>query len=414
MKHVWIVNYYVSPPEFITHERHLKFAHYLQEKGYKVTLFSTSYWQRENIDFINNGRNFQYVDYGEFHFCHIKSAHYNSNGLKRAFSIFQFAYRLFLYRKHFEKPDVILHNIHEPFDYPVSWCAKRLGAKYIVDDWDLWAFAMSNYGFVKKDGIIDRFIRYTEYSLFKKADAIVFSMEGGKEYIKDRGYSTECGGKIDPCKVFYINNGVDLAQFEHDAATYRLEDEDLEDEAHFKAVYLGSISQANDVEKLVEAAKYLKDESRLKILIYGDGSDRERLEQLKSSYNLENLIFKQKRIPMSKVPFVLRHCNLSIMNHNLRGGKYGLSLGKLFQYLAAGNPICTNITPQYNYIEKYNLGVSKVFSSPKEYADAILSFLNMPQSEYQSMSNRVKKAAMEFDYPVLSQKLIDIIDKLFD
>ena len=102
------------------------------------------------------------------------------------------------------------------------------------------------------------------------------------------------------------------------------------------------------------------------------------------------------------------------MNHNLRGGKYGLSLGKLFQYLAAGNPICTNITPQYNYIEKYNLGVSKVFSSPKEYADAILSFLNMPQSEYQSMSNRVKKAAMEFDYPVLSQKLIDIIDKLFD
>ncbi len=415
MKHIWIVNYYTTPPDYVTHERHLKFSHYLQESGYKVTIFTTSYgyWMQEDVDFITNGEKYQYIDYGEHHFCHIKSTHYKGNGIKRAFSIFQFAFRMFLNRKQFKRPDVIIHNIHEPFDYPISWCAKSLRAKYVIDDWDLWAISFANHGFVKRNGVIDRLIRNSEYSLLKKADAIVFSMEGGRDYIRDRGFSTESGGKINPAKVFYINSGVDLSQFEQNAIKYRIEDPDLENRSSFKAVYMGAISKANDIEKLVEAAQILKEDNRVKILIYGNGSERERLEQLKIKNGLDNLIFKQKRIPLSNVPYVLRSCNLSLLNHHQSDtGKYGISLGKFFQYLAAGNPICGNIDPAYNYVKKYNLGVSKVFSSAKEYAEAILSFVDMPQENYRSMCERVKKTACMFDYKLLSMQLVDIIKTL--
>lgn len=406
------MNYYTSPPEYVTHERHLKFAHYLQKAGYKVMIFSTGYLERQNISLIGNGKKYQMVDYGEYHFCHVKSGRYKGNGIKRGLSIFQFALRLFLLRNNFEKPDYILHNIHEPFDYPIVWCAKLRKAKYIVDDWDLWAISFANHGLIKKDGIIDKLIRQIEYSLFKKADAIIISMEGGKDYINDRGFSIEHGGKVNLDKVHYINNGVDLAQFEQNYLSCNLEDSDLTDKNHFKAVYVGSISKANEVEMLVEAARYLKDEKRLRILIYGDGSDRERLEEKAREYKIDNLFFKEKRIPLSNVPYVLRNSNLSLLNHNRRAGKYGISFGKFFQYLAAGKPICGNIDPSYNYVTKYNLGISKIYASPEEYADAIRSFIDMPEDKYLEMSRRVETLAKEFDYPQLSQKLIKIINSL--
>ena len=72
-KHIWIVNYYTSPPEFEFNERHLKFAHYLQESGYKVTIFSSGYLRVNDIDLVDNGRSYKRVTYGEYNFCTYQS-----------------------------------------------------------------------------------------------------------------------------------------------------------------------------------------------------------------------------------------------------------------------------------------------------------------------------------------------------
>ena len=46
-----------------------------------------------------------------------------------------------------------------------------------------------------------------EKCLYQKADEIVFSMEGGKDYIIEKGWDLESGGKIDLKKV-RISSGV--------------------------------------------------------------------------------------------------------------------------------------------------------------------------------------------------------------
>jgi hypothetical protein len=51
-KHIWIVNYYCNPPDYVTNERHLQFAHYLQKSGYKVTIFSAGYLHYRDIDLV--------------------------------------------------------------------------------------------------------------------------------------------------------------------------------------------------------------------------------------------------------------------------------------------------------------------------------------------------------------------------
>lgn len=60
-RHVWIVNYYSTPPEFTVNERHLKFAHYLQEAGYKVTIFSASFLQDRNVKLVKGNKKFEFI-----------------------------------------------------------------------------------------------------------------------------------------------------------------------------------------------------------------------------------------------------------------------------------------------------------------------------------------------------------------
>ena len=45
--------------------------------------------------------------------------------------------------------------------------------------------------------------------IYNKAHAIIFSMEGGKNYITEKKWDMNSGCPIDINKVKYINNGVD-------------------------------------------------------------------------------------------------------------------------------------------------------------------------------------------------------------
>ncbi len=46
--------------------------------------------------------------------------------------------------------------------------------------------------------------------IYKKADALIFTVEGGPKYLRDKEWDKESGGSIDLKRVFYINNGIDL------------------------------------------------------------------------------------------------------------------------------------------------------------------------------------------------------------
>lgn len=410
---IWIVNYYTVPPAFARNERHLKFAHYLKEAGYDVTIFCAQCKRAGEQGVPAKGQLFKETTYGEHKFVHVKVKPYKGNGHARMISIFQFAWLIFVHRKRFERPDVILHNIHEPFDYPISWCAKKLKAKYIVEDWDLWTQSFVDTGLVKKGSIASKILYRLNRKLFAKADRIVFTMEGGPDYIRQRGWDKESGGPIDMSKVYYINNGLDLADFERNKVEHVRKDDDLTDESIRKVVYLGSINLANNIKQLIDAANLLKDHKNIKFLIYGDGADRKELEEYCEANQIDNVVFKEKSIPLHDVSYVISQARVNMLNYYKNFGLYGVSSGKLFQYLAAGKPICCNVNMKsYDLITRYNLGISKEYCTAQEYADAILSLLDMPQDEYEAMCGRVREVAIQFDYKVLSNKLIEILKTL--
>lgn len=409
-KRIWIVNYYTSSPELATNPRYLEFAHYFQQKGYEVITFNSSVKHGTNLNLIPDGSKFYEKQYDEFRFVHVKSPHYQGNGIKRMWSILIFALRLFIHHKRFSKPDIILHNLHTPFDYPILWIAKRTKAKYIAEAWDLWPRAFANYGLISEKSIFMKMAYAIEKRLYEKSDRIVFTMEGGVDYLRDHKWTTDTNGKIPPEKVLYINNGINLEEFYENSVKYVRSDLDLNAPNIYKIIYVGSIRLVNKVKEVIDAAALLQDNPKYKFFIYGDGSDRPYLEQYVVDNNINNVVFKEKRIPLWEVAWVVSNATVNLMNYEPNFGHYGASSGKMFQYLAAGKPICCNIRLGYSEIERHNLGVSKPLVTPSDYATAIKELVELPEKEYQAMCDRVREVAKQFDYKILAARELAVIE----
>lgn len=410
-KRIWIVNYYTGTPDTAANPRYLQFAHHFRKAGYDVITFNASYCPGDPKDLIEGDGVFEEHQYGEYRFIHVKCPRYVGNGLKRMFSIWAFAWRLYKHCREFEKPDVILHNIHTPFDYPIVWIAKKLKAKYIAEAWDLWPEDFVTFGLVSRNNPALHLFYWVEKQLYYHSDQLVFTFLGAFDYLKRKGWVKECGGKIDMSRVHYINCGVDLEQFDKNCIAFPRKDEDVNQKDIFKIVYMGSVNLANHVKSLIDAAAMLQSDNRYQFFIYGDGAYRDDLEKYVNENAIQNVHFKERRIPFHEVAWVVSQATVNVMNYEKGFGHLGVSSGKMWQYLAAGKPIVCNINIAYDdVITDNNLGVAHDMFTPEEFADAIRLCIEQPREQYLAMCERVRKVAERFDYKNLAVEEIKVIE----
>lgn len=400
---IWIVNYYTSPD--CSNPRYLQFAKHFMTKGWDVTTFYAN-WNGADKDPLFKREVVNGLD-----FVQVKAPHYVGNGVSRMKSIFSFAWNIKKHCDEFDRPDVILHNVHTPFDYPIVWAAKKLNAKYIAEAWDAWPDVFAHLGLVSRKNPVLKVFYQIEKRLYEKADAVVFTILGMVNHIQDKHWTTNMGGRIDLEKVHYINNGIDLEQFDKDREAWPRTDEDLHDSKTLKVVYLGSINRANHVHTLIEAAKLLQNLGYYRFFIYGDGADREELEKKVQNERITNVVFKEKWIPLCECAWVVSQANVNIMNYQKGFGYMGVSSGKMFQYLAAGKPIVCNVTIAYDdVITDNNLGIARDIETPEDFAQAIRSVAEQSRASYDAMCERVRQTAERFDYKKLAAEEIKVIE----
>ena len=81
MKRVWLINQYAMPPELESRLRTIKFAQYLTQKGYDVTIFASSVMHNMDIDLIEEDVKYLPKSYENIKFVHVKSKSYKTNCL---------------------------------------------------------------------------------------------------------------------------------------------------------------------------------------------------------------------------------------------------------------------------------------------------------------------------------------------
>lgn len=409
MKKIWLVNHYAMPPEFEPRLRTIKFAEYLIKKGYDVTIFGASSMHNMKLNLINGSEDYIKKQYGILKFVHVRAKSY-SNYFERVLNLLEFSIRLSMIANEFDKPDIILHTATVPFGNMLYFLAKKFKVKYYVEVLDLWPESFVMTGIVNKKNPIMPILYYFEKWLYKRADHLIFSMEGGKDYILEKKWDKANNGPIDINKVSYINNGVDLYDFHNNLEKYSIEDDDLNNDGTFKIIYIGSIRLFNNVQLLIKAAEKLLNYKDIVFLIYGDGDERKTLEKYVEDNNITNVRFKEKFIDKKYIPYLLSKSSINVLNYQQNGiWKYGGSQSKLFQYLASGRPIVSNIVHRYCLIRKYGCGISEEFKTAEEYANAFKAIKNLSKEEYDLMCRNARETAKLFDYEKLTDDLIQLL-----
>lgn len=408
-KTIWIVNQYCVPVPNRT--RQIILSQYLEERGYKVYILCGSTVHGQNKNLITDKRKYIAQRFDGADFLVIKTGNYNGNSIKRVLVSLQFQYSIKRLSRQLPKPDVIVSDFAGLFgNVFLSW-KRKYKTKLIFDILDLWPEAMVDVGYLKKNSLPAKILYQMEHTSYREADGIIFSFEGGRDYITEKKWDIANGGDVDINKVGYLNNGVDLATVDHRRENLPLDDPDLDLDV-FKAAYLGSIRLVNDVELLVEAAKALQERGieDILILVYGDGDHRPMLEEKVKEYGLRNIKFKG-RLPVEYAPNMLSKCNLNLFSFkNIPAARFGGSQNKLFMYFASGKPVLSSFHPNYDLVKDRGCGIV-VPSTPEAIADGIVRFRDMPTDEYQQYCHNCRTVAEEFDYKNLVTVLIDQIER---
>ena len=159
---IWLINHYAVPPKYYPLARQTCFARYLMAMGHTVTIFAASTVHNSNMNLITDGAPWRDEVVDGVHYVYIRCMDYQGNGLKRIYNICEFAWKLPGVCRKFPRPDAIVaYGIAGPRN-PAVLALRRL------EKW-----------------------------IYEKADDVVFTCEGGYDYIVEQGWE----GRIPRAKI---------------------------------------------------------------------------------------------------------------------------------------------------------------------------------------------------------------------
>jgi glycosyltransferase involved in cell wall biosynthesis len=147
----------------------------------------------------------------------------------------------------------------------------------------------------------------------------------------------------------------------------------------FIVLYTGLISKATKVENLIHVANVLQHhDSEIIFIIVGDGEEKKKLEELKSTYNIKNLILLPFQ-PRDVIPTFISASDLCIVSLPSTA-IFGVDVPtKFYEYLACSKPqvgICGGELAKI--INSNNLGFTVMDGETDKLAEGIMSLKNSP------------------------------------
>lgn len=413
-KNVWILNHYATLMYKDQAGRHYWFAENLIKNGYDAHVFcaSTIHNSEENIDVENRKYTTKYSN--QIPFIFVKTPAYGTSRKKRILNMLAF-YKNVLsvaidYAEKHGKPDVILASSVHPLTLVAGiQIAKKFGVPCICEVRDLWPESIVAYGKLSKKHPLIKILYKGEKWIYKKADSVIMTWEGGKDYIIDQGWERQ----VDLKKFQHISNGVIIDDFDKNSVENVLIDTELNNGKYKNIVYAGSIREVNNIGMLLDAAKIIQSKGieDIRFLIYGSGNETEMLKQRCKTENIANVIFKG-RVEKKYIPSILKKSYANILHNSSTSlDKYGQSQNKFFEYLAAGKPIIQTYSTGYSICENANCGVSAAEQTPEEIAEAISIMINK-ENVNKEMGINARRVAYNHDFNLLTRKLIKIIENV--
>jgi colanic acid biosynthesis glycosyl transferase WcaI len=244
-------------------------------------------------------------------------------------------------------------------------------ARYIYNVQELYPDVAINLGALKNRWIIELLYRMERF-VYRKSAAVTVISPRMRTRVLEKGISAE--------KVLLIPNFVDVDGF---VPATKNNEFSLRHhlQAKFVVIYAGNMGVPQHLEVLLAAASQLRDERDIRILLMGNGSERERLERLAEELRLENVQILPQQ-PYAVMPEAYAASDLAYVPQALGTSNDGIP-SKVYRILASGRPVlaCTDQDSDLaRLIEEASAGVVVTAGTPNAIAEAIRSAADDPST----------------------------------
>lgn len=399
---IWIVNHYADPPDGLA-TRSFDIAKRLVEHGHPTTIFASAFshyhlrplrrlgwrlWRNEAIEGV------QYV--------WIAGSSYRANDWRRVLNMVMFSALAFVagaFRR--GRPDVVIGvSVHPLAALTGYFLARIRRARFFLEVTDLWPQTLIDFGLLRADGRTARAMRALERYLFRRAERIVMLWRHTDAYVESQGVSA--------AKILWIPHGVELERYESLAPYLGAPDRP------FRVMFLGGFVAANSVGSILDAAAVLQGRGRndIRFLLIGAGQEREELIERARQMKLDNVEFRPA-VPKRDVARTMADADAFIYGlRDLPLYRFGISLNKLTDYLAAGRPIVFFGRSSYDPVRDAQAGVSVPPGDPDILARAIEGLVALTPKERMEMGERGRRYLLEHhNIPGLAQRLLEVLEK---
>lgn len=310
-----------------TDNRKLRYAQALTERGDRVEAIGLRGKGQKWVEVVDGVRVFR-----------IQRRERNERGLwtygRRLLSFFIKSWALISWRSIVYPYDIV--QVHSVPDFLVfsALLAKCRGSKVIFEIQDVAPeFYLSKFG-KTTEAMMYRFLRGIERVATGFADRVIIANHIWGEMV---GRRTECVKKI-LVSVNYINDKL----FDRREKKARGE--------RFVVVYPGGFNWHQGVDIAVEAfALFKRKIPNAEFHLYGEGTERQRLEKLANDLGVGEAVFFHDTVPFSEVPDILAGADLGVVGK--RADVFGNTAysTKVLEYMSQGIPVVVPRTKVDSY-----------------------------------------------------------------
>lgn len=198
-------------------------------------------------------------------------------------------------------------------------------ARWIFNVSDLWPESAVHLGMLR-EGAALRMSNALEASCYRHAWLVTGQSRSILQSIHER---------FPRVQTFHLSNGVDTERFRPDCATLAARDV-LADGAECVALYAGLHGLAQGLDQVLEAADRLRDLKGLRIVMIGDGPEKERLVKQAMAREITNVAFLDA-VPAGRVPALVAAADIFIVA--LKTHIPGAVPSKLYEAMASGRAV---------------------------------------------------------------------------
>lgn len=299
--------------------------------------------------------------------------------------------------------DVIVATSPQFFTAVAGWMTGRLKRRpWVFELRDIWPESIRTVGVMKQSRVLD-WLERLELFLYRRARMVVAVTSAFRENLIARG--------IPGVKIHVVTNGADLSHYRpmvKDAALL----EKLGLQGTFVAGYIGTMGMAHGLDTVLDAAKILSNTSGMedvRILMLGDGAQREALHKRAATEEIDNVIFLDS-VAKSEVARYWSLLDISIIHLMNTDLFQSVIPSKLFECMAMGVPVLFGVKGEAaKIVEQYNVGLLIEPESPIEMAQGLIRLRQDPQMR-DRLSKNGPDGARVFDRKVLAAKMVALLE----